>query len=173
MSDILAETPDRFLLLPVRDERAWAFYQEAVACFWTAQELDLTHDRYSELQDSERTLLNNVLAFFAAADGIVGENLAANFIPQVQTAEMRAFYAFQAAIETVHAQVYGELIQTYVPDSGEQALLFDALQINPGVKALGDWALKWTDAGTATFGERLVAFACVEGILFTTASAAS
>ena len=82
--DILAESPDRFLLLPVRDERAWAFYQEAVACFWTAQELDLTHDRYSELQDSERTLLNNVLAFFAAADGIVGENLAANFIPQVQ-----------------------------------------------------------------------------------------
>ena len=166
MSDILAETPDRFLLLPVRDERAWAFYQEAVACFWTAQELDLTHDRYGELQDGERTLLNNVLAFFAAADGIVGENLATNFIPQVQTAEMRAFYAFQAAIETVHAQVYGELIQTYVPDSGEQALLFDALQINPGVKALGDWALKWTDAGTATFGERLVAFACVEGILF-------
>ena len=97
--DILAESPDRFLLLPVRDERAWAFYQEAVACFWTAQELDLTHDRYSELQDSERTLLNNVLAFFAAADGIVGENLAANFIPQVQTAEMRAFYAFQAAID--------------------------------------------------------------------------
>ena len=86
MSDILAETPDRFLLLPVRDERAWAFYQEAVACFWTAQELDLTHDRYSELQDGERTLLNNVLAFFAAADGIVGENLATNFIPQVQTA---------------------------------------------------------------------------------------
>ena len=75
MSDILAETPDRFLLLPVRDERAWAFYQEAVACFWTAQELDLTHDRYGELQDGERTLLNNVLAFFAAADGIVGENL--------------------------------------------------------------------------------------------------
>ena len=100
MSDILAETPDRFLLLPVRDEQAWAFYQDAVACFWTAQELDLTHDRYGELQDGERTLLNNVLAFFAAADGIVGENLATNFIPQVQAAEMRAFYSFQCAIET-------------------------------------------------------------------------
>ena len=166
MVDILCETPDRFLLLPIRDEQAWKYYQDAVACFWTAQELDLTHDRYEELQDGQKTVLNNVLAFFATADGIVGENLATNFIPQVQCAEMRAFYSFQCAIETVHAQVYGELIQTYVPESSEQSELFHALERNPGVKSLGDWALHWTYPSRASFGERLVAFACVEGILF-------
>lgn len=165
-TNILTETPDRLLLLPVRDHEAFRFYKEAIANFWTAEEVDLAHDNFDVLDKRDRQALMYVLAFFAAADGIVGENLAVNVIPQVQVAEMRAFYTFQAAIETIHAEVYGLLIETLVKDPAEQAELFSAIHGNEAVKMLGDWALQWTDEKTASFGERLVAFACVEGILF-------
>lgn len=165
-TDILRETPDRLLLLPVRDEKAWSFYKDAIAAFWTAEEIDLAHDDFGSLHGNDRRALKAVLAFFAAADGIVGENLATNMIPQVQSAEARAFYAAQCMIETIHAEVYGQLILSYVPDPSERAEMFTAVQSNPAVKRLADWSLRWTDDRRATFGERLVAFACVEGILF-------
>lgn len=165
-TDILAPTDDRLLLLPVKDSQAWTFYKEALANFWTAEEIDLAHDNIDELDARDRRALMYVLAFFAAADGIVGENLAANFIPQVQVAEMRAFYTFQLAIETVHAQVYGELIETLIKDPKEQSEVFKAITDNEAVQRLGEWSLRWTDPSEASFGERLVAFACVEGILF-------
>ena len=164
--NILKETPDRFLLLPVEDKEAWGFYKEAIANFWTAEEVDLASDKFSELPSVDRNLLKMVLSFFAAADGIVGENLATNFIPQVQQAEIRAFYAFQMAIETVHAEVYGQLIETYIHDRAERDAMFRAITEVPAVRALGDWALKWTDPASRSFAERLGAFACVEGILF-------
>lgn len=163
---ILEPTPDRLLLVPVKDNESWTFYKEAVANFWTAEEIDLGHDQFHKLDGADRKALMNVLAFFAAADGIVGENLAMNLIPKVQVAEMRAFYTFQAAIETVHAEVYGNLIQAYVSDTEEQTKLFRAIETCGPVKKLGDWAKHWTSEEHATFSERLVAFACVEGILF-------
>ncbi len=166
MSDIMRESPDRFLLLPVEDHQAWAFYKEAIANFWTAEEVDLANDRYDDLKPEDKKLLKMVLGFFAAADGIVGENIATNFIPQVQRGEIRAFYAFQLAVETVHAEVYGLLIETYIRCPTERAELFRAVQGVPAVKRLADWALRWTDPDAASFGARLVAFACVEGILF-------
>ena len=167
MSQDILETDDqRLLLLPVRDERAWGFYKEAVRNFWTAEEIDLSHDNLSDVQPNDRVALKRVLAFFAVADGIVGENLATNFIPLVQVGEMRAFYSFQCAIETVHAEVYGQLIETLIEDRSEQHALFHATKKNDAVQMLSRWALDWTDDKRATFGERLVAFACVEGILF-------
>ena len=164
--DILKDDDQRLLLLPVRDERAWGFYKEAVRNFWTAEEIDLSHDNLDDVQPNDRVALKRVLAFFAVADGIVGENLATNFIPLVQVGEMRAFYSFQCAIETVHAEVYGQLIETLIKDRSEQHALFHATKKNDAVQMLSQWALNWTDDKRATFGERLVAFACVEGILF-------
>lgn len=164
--NILKENPQRLLLLPVQDDAAWAFYKEAVRNFWTAEEIDLSHDDIDTIQENDRVALKQVLAFFAVADGIVGENLASNFIPCVQVGEMRAFYSFQCAIETVHAEVYGKLIETLIRDRNEQHALFHAMEKNTAVQMLSEWALKWTDESHATFGERLVAFACVEGILF-------
>ena len=160
------ESSDRWLLLPVTDDRAWEFYKAAVANFWTVEEVDLANDRFDQLDENDRHSLKLVLAFFAAADGIVGENLALNFIPQVQRAEIRAFYTFQMAIETVHAEMYGKLIETYMPTAEERTETFQAINNIPAVKRLGDWAVRWTDADKASFGARLVAFACVEGIMF-------
>jgi len=165
-NDILRENCDRFLLLPVEDHEAWKFYKDAIANFWTAEEVDLGADRFDLITGADRKLLKLVLGFFAAADGIVGENLATNLIPQVQQAEIRAFYAFQMAIETVHAEVYGLLIETYVNDPAERNEMFRAVNNIASVKKLGDWAMLWTDASKQTFAARLVAFACVEGILF-------
>jgi len=164
--DILKPTPDRLLLLPVQDHEAWAFYKDAVAAFWTAEEIDVAHDDFGAIGGADRRALKAVLAFFACADGIVGENLAVNLIPQVQSAECRAFYAFQAAIETVHQEVYGKLIEAYIRDPEEQRAMFAAVEEDPAVKLLTEWAMRWTDDEQASFAKRLVAFACVEGILF-------
>jgi ribonucleotide reductase beta subunit family protein with ferritin-like domain len=165
-SNILECTDDRLLLLPVKDHDAWKFYKDAIGAFWTAEEIDLAHDDFDAIGGADRQALKSVLAFFACADGIVGENLAVNLIPMVQSAECRAFYAFQAAIETVHQEVYGKIIETYIKDSEEQEQMFNAMRCDPAVSLLSDWALQWTDDASASFAERLVAFACVEGILF-------
>ena len=164
--DILQHSDDRLLLLPVQDQEAWKFYKDAIGAFWTAEEIDLAHDDFESIGGADRKALKSVLAFFACADGIVGENLAVNLIPLVQSSECRAFYAFQAAIETVHQEVYGKIIETYIKNSEEQTKMFDAIHSDPAVSLLSDWAMKWTDDATASFAERLVAFACVEGILF-------
>jgi ribonucleotide reductase beta subunit family protein with ferritin-like domain len=165
-SSILQCDDARLLLIPVRDEAAWRFYKEAVANFWTAEEIDLAHDDLETISPKERQALKQVLAFFAVADGIVGENLVTNFVPLVQVAEMRAFYTFQMAIETVHAEVYGRLIEALIKDPKERAEIFGALRGESAAGLLASWALRWTHAEKATFAERLVAFACVEGILF-------
>lgn len=164
--DILAPRPERLLLKPVIDKAAWKFYKDAVANFWTAEEVDLTHDDFETLGDAEKQCLRAVLSFFATADGVVAENLAENFVEDVQVGEMRAFYAFQAAIETVHQEVYGDIILSYIPDSAERRRMFDAQLHDPTIRKLTEWCLRWTQSEDASFAQRLVAFACVEGILF-------
>lgn len=164
--DILQPRPERLLLKPVHDKEAWKFYKDAVANFWTAEEVDLTHDDFAALGADEKACLRAVLSFFATADGVVAENLAENFVEDVQVGELRAFYAFQAAIETVHQEVYGDIILTYIPDTQSRQRMFDAQLHDPTIRKLTDWCLRWTQSDTASFAQRLVAFACVEGILF-------
>lgn len=165
---LLAPNPDRFVLLPIKYKELWDFYKKAEASFWTAEELDFESDKrdWAKLGDGQRHFIETVLAFFAASDGIVNENLAANFFSEVQIPEARCFYGFQIAIENIHQEVYGLLIETYVQDTERRAQLFKGLFTFPSIKAKGDWAQRWTSREHATFGERLIAFACVEGISF-------
>ena len=143
-------------------------YKKAEASFWTAEELDLAHDHkdWAKLSDNERHFVSHVLAFFAASDGIVNENLAQNFSSEVQCAEARCFYGFQIAIENIHSEVYSLLIDTYIKDTSEKARLFNAIETVPCVMKKATWALKWLNRDIASFAERLVAFAAVEGIFF-------
>lgn len=163
--DILADTSERLLLIP-EDKEAWAFYKEAIQNFWTAEEIDLAGDDIDTIGPKDRHALKQVLGFFAVADGIVGENLATNLIPLVQVGEMRAFYTFQAAIETIHAEVYSQLVTTLIKDERERDEIFASIKTKSAATRLSKWALDWTHESNATFAERLVAFACVEGILF-------
>ena len=168
MDPILTPTSSRFSIFPIEHHDVWEFYKRAEASFWTAEEVDLTHDLKDwneKLNDDERHFIKHVLAFFASSDGIVCENLVVNFMRDVKIAEARAFYGFQCAIETVHAEMYGLLIETYIKDSAERARLFDAMNQVPCVKAKADWAMRWIEQNTS-FAERLVAFAAVEGIFF-------
>jgi len=160
---------DRLVLFPVQHQDIWDFYKKAQACFWTAEELDFTDDLkdWAKLTADERHFVTYVLAFFAASDGIVNENLAANFATEVEWPEARCFYGFQIAMENIHSEVYSLLIDTYLrdtPRARDEAL--NAIERIPCVKKKAEWALKWCDPAQATFGERLVAFACVEGIFF-------
>jgi ribonucleoside-diphosphate reductase subunit M2 len=159
---------DRLVIFPIRHADMWSLYKKAEACFWTAEELDLSHDRkdWDALSDGERTFLLNVLAFFAASDGIVNENLAANFAHEVAAPEARCFYGFQIAIENIHAEVYSLLIDTYVSDGPTKDRALRAVSLVPSVRAKAQWALRWTKRDAASFAERCVAFACVEGIFF-------
>lgn len=143
-------------------------YKKAEASFWTAEELDLSSDYkdWESLSDDERHFLSYVLAFFAASDGIVNENLAENFSSEVQVPEARCFYGFQIAVENIHSEVYSLLIDTYIKDKKEKDHLFNAIQTIPCVKRKADWALQWTDPNYASFPERMIAFAAVEGIFF-------
>ena len=144
-------------------------YKKAEASFWTAEELDLCHDHKDwaeKLSSNERFFITRVLAFFAASDGIVNENLALNFSNEVQLPEARCFYGFQIAIENIHAEVYSLLIDTYVKDPVEKAETLNAIETIDCVKRKANWALKWCDASNASFAERIVAFAAVEGIFF-------
>ncbi|WP_341228040.1 ribonucleotide-diphosphate reductase subunit beta [uncultured Arcticibacterium sp.] len=163
---LLIDDPQRFVIFPIKHIDIWQFYKNAEASFWTAEELDLSQDLtdWENLNEGERHFISNVLAFFAASDGIVNENLAVDFISNVQYAEAKCFYGFQIAIENIHAEVYSLLIDTYIKDEKEKDRLLNAMEHIPCVKKKADWAMRWIDNGN--FVERLIAFAVVEGIFF-------
>ncbi|KAG7668832.1 hypothetical protein Ndes2526B_g00539 [Nannochloris sp. 'desiccata'] len=164
---ILKENPDRFVLFPIKYEAIWEMYKKAEASFWTAEEVDLSSDlvHWESLNDDERHFVSHVLAFFAAADGIVNENLGIRFMKEVQIPEARAFYGFQITIENIHAEMYSLLLETYIKDPVQKNFLFHATDNVPVVKKKADWAMRWISSAES-FAERLVAFACVEGIFF-------
>ncbi|MGY8701858.1 MAG: ribonucleotide-diphosphate reductase subunit beta [Candidatus Poseidoniales archaeon] len=165
---MLKENLDRFVLFPIKHDDIWEMYKMEQASFWTAEEIDLAQDTkdWALLNDDERHFLKHVLAFFAASDGIVNENLVLNFSNEVQWPEARAFYGFQIMMENVHAETYSLLIDTYISDPDEKNHLFKALETVPSVKKKGDWAMRWLSRKKGNFAERLVAFAAVEGIFF-------
>ena len=164
---LLRENPDRFTMFPLTYQSIWEFYKKAEASFWTAEEVDLSADtkHWEGLTDDERHFIKHVLAFFAGSDGIVLENLGVRFMSEVQVPEARAFYGFQIAIENIHSEMYSLLIDCYVKDTAEKTRLFRAIDTIPAVKKKADWALRWI-GDDASFAERLVAFAAVEGIFF-------
>jgi ribonucleoside-diphosphate reductase beta chain len=164
---ILQENKDRFVLFPIKHREIWEMYKQAEASFWTAEEIDLSPDLLdweSKLNNDEKHFIKHVLAFFAASDGIVNENLAVNFMSEVQYPEARCFYGFQIMIENIHSEAYSLLIDTYIRDAREKDRLFHAVDTVPCVKKKADWALRWI--GQGAFNERLIAFAAVEGIFF-------
>jgi ribonucleoside-diphosphate reductase beta chain len=163
---ILKENKDRFVLFPIRQHEIWKYYKQAEASFWTAEEIDLSQDGkdWDAMNDGERHFIKHVLAFFAASDGIVNENLAEHFVSEVQYTEAKFFYGFQIAIENIHSETYSLLIDTYVKDPKEKDSLFHAIDTMDCVKKKAQWALRWIDKGN--FAERLIAFAAVEGIFF-------
>jgi len=163
---ILKENKNRFVLFPIDNNDIWKFYKKAEASFWTAEEIDLSQDLkdWENLNDGERHFISHVLAFFAASDGIVNENLAVNFLAEVQYTEAKFFYGFQIAIENIHSETYSLLIDTYIKDPQEKDKLFNAIDTMECVKKKAEWALRWIE--DASFQERLIAFAAVEGIFF-------
>ena len=165
---MLQENMNRFVLFPIQHTEIWEMYKLHAAAFWTAEEIDLAEDAkdWKKLNDNEKHFLKHVLAFFAASDGIVNENLVTNFADEVQWPEARCFYGFQIMMENIHAETYSLLIDAYIEDPNEKAHLFDALETVPSVKKKGSWALKWLSRKKGTFAQRLVAFAAVEGIFF-------
>ena len=167
VEEILKENPSRFTLFPIKYKEVWKMYKKAEASFWTAEEMDLSKDKndFNSLNENEQYFIKNILAFFAGADGIVGENLITNFTGEVQIPEARCFYGFQLAIENIHSEVYSLLIETLVSDSKEKHTLFNAIEEIPCVKRKAEWALKWFNRENS-FAARLVAFAIVEGIFF-------
>lgn len=164
---ILAVSADRFVLFPIAYDSVWEMYKQAQASFWTAEEADLSQDLtdWTKLNSDEQHFIKHVLAFFAASDGIVNENLAVRFNNDVQIPEARCFYGFQIAIENIHSEMYSLLIDTYINDTEEKDYLFNAVETVPCVGKKARWALRWIGSGTS-FAERLVAFAAVEGIFF-------
>lgn len=166
MEPILQANPSRFVLFPIKYSKIWELYKKAETSFWTAEEIDLSDDlaHWAKLNDDERHFISYVLAFFAASDGIVNENLAVNFMREVQIAEARCFYGFQIMMENIHSETYSLLLQTYVKEPAMRDHLFNAIETIPSVKKKADWAMKWIQEGT--FAERLVAFMAVEGIFF-------
>jgi ribonucleoside-diphosphate reductase subunit M2 len=165
--DITDPSNDRFVLFPIKYQNIWEMYKKAEASFWTAEEVDLAGDtsHWETLQDNEKHFISHVLAFFAASDGIVNENLGVRFMKDVQIPEARAFYGFQIAIENIHSEMYSLLLDTYIKDPVEKEHLFRAIDTIPVVQKKAEWALRWIES-TDSFAERLVAFACVEGIFF-------
>jgi len=166
---LLADNPNRFVILPIQYDDIWRMYKQAQASFWTAEEVDLEKDLKDwneKLKDDERYFISHVLAFFAASDGIVNENLVERFMQEVQIPEARCFYGFQIAIENIHSEMYSLLIDTYIKDRNERTRLFNAIENFPAIKKKADWALRWINSKNATYAERIVAFASVEGIFF-------
>jgi ribonucleoside-diphosphate reductase beta chain len=164
---ILQENPNRFVLFPIEHDDIWQFYKKSEASIWTAEEIDLSQDFDDwdhKLSDNDRYFIKHILAFFAASDGIVNENLAENFVREVQYTEAKFFYGFQIMMENIHSETYSLLIDTYIKDKAEKNYLFNAIDNIPCVKTKADWALRWISGGG--FAERLVAFAAVEGIFF-------
>ncbi|KAJ3055408.1 Ribonucleotide-diphosphate reductase (RNR), small subunit [Rhizophlyctis rosea] len=169
LEPILKPNTKRFVLFPIQYHEVWQMYKKAEASFWTAEEVDLSKDLVdweSRLNNDERYFISHVLAFFAASDGIVNENLVERFSKDVQIPEARCFYGFQIMIENIHSEMYSLLIDTYIKDSAEREYLFDALDTIPCIRKKADWALRWIEDKDSTFAERLVAFAAVEGIFF-------
>ena len=165
---MLQENLDRFVLFPIEHDDIWAMYKQEQASFWTAEEIDLAEDLkdWKNLNKDEKHFIKHILAFFAASDGIVNENLVMNFSNEVCWPEARAFYGFQIMMENIHAETYSLLIDTYIDDEKEKDHLFKALETVPSVQKKGDWAMKWLSRKRGSFAERLVAFAAVEGIFF-------
>lgn len=163
---LLRENKDRFVILPINYPTIWEMYKRHEASFWTAEEIDLGADNkdWQSLNDGERHFISHVLAFFAASDGIVNENLAVNFMSEVQLPEARCFYGFQIMMENIHSETYALLIDTYIKDAAEKNKMFHAIETIPCVQKKAEWALRWIEKGS--FAERLVAFAAVEGIFF-------
>ncbi len=164
---ILQENKDRFVIFPIQHHDLWDWYKKQEACFWTAEEIDLHQDLSDwngKLNDDERYFIKHILAFFAASDGIVNENLAENFVNEVQYSEAKFFYGFQIMMENIHSETYSLLIDTYVKEEKEKSVLFKAIENFPAIKKKADWALKWIES--PSFAERLIAFAAVEGIFF-------
>jgi len=166
MEKILQENKNRFVLFPLQHHDMWEYYKKAEQVFWTAEEIDLSQDLsdWERLKPNEQHFIKHVLAFFAASDGIVNENLAENFVSEVQYTEAKFFYGFQIMMENIHSETYSLLIDTYIKDKEEQNYLFNAIDTVPAVQKKAEWALKWI--GSESFTERLIAFAAVEGIFF-------
>jgi ribonucleoside-diphosphate reductase subunit M2 len=176
---LLKDDTSRYVMFPIRHNDIWKMYKKQVDCFWRAEEIDLSKDLsdWAKLSHEEQYFISMVLAFFAASDGIVMENLATRFMADVQLSEARAFYGFQIAIENIHSEMYSLLIETYIKDKGEKDRLFRAIETCPSITKKADWARRWIGYGTddkslETFATRLVAFACVEGIFFSSSFAA-
>ena len=167
MEPLLDPNPDRFCTFPIKYHDIWEMYKKAEASFWTAEEVDLSDDirHWVSLNDNERQFISHVLAFFASSDGIVLENLAVRFMKDVQIPEARAFYGFQIMIEGIHSEMYALLIENYIKDTKEKMRLFNAIQTIPIIEKKAEWALRWIGS-ERSFAERLIAFACIEGIFF-------
>jgi ribonucleoside-diphosphate reductase beta chain len=164
---ILQDNPNRFVIFPIQHDDLWEWYKKQQACIWTAEEIDLQVDLtdwQNSLNSDERYFIKHILAFFAASDGIVNENLAENFVNEVQYSEAKFFYGFQIMMENIHSETYSLLIDTYVKDDKEKDQLFKAIENFPAIKLKADWAMKWIES--PSFAERLIAFAAVEGIFF-------
>lgn len=164
---ILQENKDRFVIFPIKHQDIWEWYKKQEACIWTAEEIDLhtdLNDWNNKLNADEKYFIKHILAFFAASDGIVNENLAENFVSEVQYPEAKFFYGFQIMMENIHSETYSLLIDTYVKDEAEKHELFHAIETFPAIKDKAEWALKWIESDS--FAERLIAFAAVEGIFF-------
>jgi ribonucleoside-diphosphate reductase subunit M2 len=165
---LLQSDDNRYVMFPIQDQSIWQMYKKQIDCFWRAEEIDLSKDlgHWDSLQKDEKYFISMVLAFFAASDGIVLENLATRFMGEVQLSEARAFYGFQIAMENVHSETYSLLIDTYIKDREEKTNLFQAMDNFPCIKKKADWAIKWIHDKRSSFATRLVAFACIEGIFF-------
>ena len=164
---LLDESKDRFVLFPIKYGDIWEMYKKAMASFWTAEEIDLQQDLsdWKKLNNDEQHFIKHILAFFSASDGIVNENLALRFYNDVQIPEARCFYGFQIAMENIHAETYGLLIDTLIQDKNEKDYLFKAIETIPCIEKKADWAFKWLH-GNDNFALRLLAFAAIEGIFF-------
>jgi ribonucleoside-diphosphate reductase subunit M2 len=165
---LLAPDDNRFVMFPIQYQDIWKMYKKQVDCFWRAEEIDLSKDstHWDALEKDEKYFISMILAFFAASDGIVLENLAMRFMSDVQLSEARAFYGFQIAMENIHSETYSLLIESYIKNSDEKSRLFNAIEHFPCIKKKSDWAQKWIHDNRSSFATRLVAFACVEGIFF-------
>ena len=172
MAEPLLDTPNRFVLDPkLVQPDIWKMYKQAQASFWTAEEVDLGSDDFGDLTPNEQQYIKAVLSFFAASDGLVNENLLSNFSTEVQLPEARFFYGNQIQIENVHSEMYSLLLDSYIKCPEERERMFHALELSPTIKNKGQWCLQYTNPETATFGERLVAFAACEGIFFSSSFA--
>ena len=164
---LLTKTDDRYVMFPIKDNDVWTLYKKQIDCFWRTDEVDLSKDlsNWNSLNTDEQYFIKHIIAFFAASDGIVLENIAARFMSDVQLCEARAFYGFQIAMENIHSEMYSLLIDTYITEEKEKNRLFRALQYFPCIKTKSEWMIKWIES-PESFATRLVAFACVEGIFF-------